>query len=201
MTSIFRQKPTWISCVKRSKINVTHLSKKTKATSESATQPSRSLSSLQRRKSAPIFTRVLPLADLIVTLLLKSFVSLIFSYFYLPSFSIYSWPANISPVHANWVLPSVITRHAPLLLIGYKCVLGHGPTLWSSVSQKSLSAPLNIVVNIWRWSKPFIKVVLKPKCVLVLGQPWTFGPLQMLTTVSKTKTEIKNDATGYFIVF
>ncbi len=27
-------------------------------------------------------------------------------------------------------------------------------------------------VNIWSWSKPFINVVLKPKCVLVLGQLW-----------------------------
>ncbi len=28
------------------------------------------------------------------------------------------------------------------------------------------------LVNIWTGSKPFIKVVLKPKCVLVLGQLW-----------------------------
>ncbi len=31
---------------------------------------------------------------------------------------------------------------------------------------------IHTVVNIWSGSKPFIKVVLKPKCVLVLGQLW-----------------------------
>ncbi len=30
------------------------------------------------------------------------------------------------------------------------------------------------LVNIWSGSKPFIKVFLKPKCVHVLGQLWTF---------------------------
>ncbi len=40
------------------------------------------------------------------------------------------------------------------------------------------------VVNISGGSKPCIKVVLKPKCILVLGQLWWFfDPLQMFTTV------------------
>ncbi len=47
-TSIFKQKPTRISCVKQSKINITHLSRRNlEATSASASRPSHSLSSLQ----------------------------------------------------------------------------------------------------------------------------------------------------------
>ncbi len=45
-TSIFKQKPTWISCVKQSKIDVTHLSRRNNATSASDSSPSCSLSSL-----------------------------------------------------------------------------------------------------------------------------------------------------------
>ncbi len=45
-TSIFKQKPIWISCVKQSKINVTHLSRRNNATSASNSSPSCSLSSL-----------------------------------------------------------------------------------------------------------------------------------------------------------
>ncbi len=40
------KKPTWISCVKQSKINVTHLSRRNNATSASDSSPSCSLSSL-----------------------------------------------------------------------------------------------------------------------------------------------------------
>ncbi len=61
-TSIFKQKPTRISCVKRSKINVTPLLRRNNATSAYNSSPSCSLSSLHRWKAAPIFTRVLPLA-------------------------------------------------------------------------------------------------------------------------------------------
>ncbi len=51
-----------ISSVKQSKTHVTHLSRRNKATSASYHRPSRSLSSLQRWKADPIFTRVLLLA-------------------------------------------------------------------------------------------------------------------------------------------
>ncbi len=51
-----------ISSVKQSKTNVTHLSRRNKATSASDHRPSRSLSSLQCWKADPIFTRVLLLA-------------------------------------------------------------------------------------------------------------------------------------------
>ncbi len=61
-TSIFKQKPTRISCVKQSKINITHLSKRNNATSASASRPFCSLSSLHHWKAAPRFSRVLPLA-------------------------------------------------------------------------------------------------------------------------------------------
>ncbi len=43
----------------------------------------------------------------------------------------------------------------------------------------------NTLVNIWSGSKPFIKVVLKPKYVHVVGQP-----LQMLTTVVVSRPNI-----------
>ncbi len=49
---------TSISSVKQSKTNVTHLSRRNKATSASDYRPSRSLSSLQFWKADPIFTRV-----------------------------------------------------------------------------------------------------------------------------------------------
>ncbi len=66
------------------------------------------------------------------------FVPPIFAFFYLPVLSIYSRSANIRPVHSNWVLSLLaITRHAPLLLIGCKCVLGHGPTLRSKAFFKN----------------------------------------------------------------
>ncbi len=55
-----------ISSVKQSKTNVTHLSRRNKATSASDRRPSRSLSSLQRWKADPIFTRG-PTSCLIVT--------------------------------------------------------------------------------------------------------------------------------------
>ncbi len=61
-TSIFKQKPTQISCVKQSKINVTHLSRRNNTNSASNSSPSHSLSSLHCWKATLIFTRVLPLA-------------------------------------------------------------------------------------------------------------------------------------------
>ncbi len=59
-----------------------------------------------------------------------------FPLFFISHLSIYSRSANIRPVDSNWVpsFLSIITRHAPLLLIGYKCTLGLCPTLWSKNS-------------------------------------------------------------------
>ncbi len=87
-TSIFKQKPTQISCVKQCKIN---------ATSASDSSPSRSLISLHRWKAAPIFMRV--------------FLIFCFSDFF-PA--ICSRSANIrlcSQIEHS--LLSIITRHAP----------------------------------------------------------------------------------------
>ncbi len=66
-TSIFKQKPTWISCVKQSKINVTHLSRRNNATSAYDSSPSRSLSFSSPLESCSIY--VGPTSWLIVTLI------------------------------------------------------------------------------------------------------------------------------------
>ncbi len=67
-TSIFKQKPTRISCVKQSKINVTHLSKRNNTTSASESSPSRSLSfSPPLESCSDIYTG--PISCLIITLL------------------------------------------------------------------------------------------------------------------------------------
>ncbi len=106
-TSIFKQKPTQISCVKQCKINVTHLSKRNNATLASDSSPSRSLSSLHR--CSDIYAGLT--SCLIVTLLCNVLFLRYFSLFYLPVLSIYSRSANIRPVHSNWALYH--TNHAP----------------------------------------------------------------------------------------
>ncbi len=63
-TAFICGKQVTISSVKQSKTNVTHLSRRNKATSASDRRPSRSLSSLQRWKADLIFTRVLLLVTL-----------------------------------------------------------------------------------------------------------------------------------------
>ncbi len=87
-TSIFKQKPTWISFVTRSKINVTHLSRRNSATSASDSSPSRCLSSLDCWKAAPMG----PTSCLIVTLL---FNVLFLWYFSLFLSAIYSQSTNL----------------------------------------------------------------------------------------------------------
>ncbi len=96
-SSKFKQKLTQISCVKQSKMNVTHLSGRNN----------------WLFCSSDIF---------------------LFFFFHL---SLSNQSANIHPVHSNWALSSLHhSKACPLLLIGYKCVLGHGPTLWSKVFLK-----------------------------------------------------------------
>ncbi len=114
--SIIKQKPARISCVKQSKINVTPHLKITNTTSESDSSSSRSLSSLHRWKSAPIF-----LPDR------NPFVSLIFSYFFFIchlSLSIVNLIISVLCTQIERSPLSISTRHAHLLLIGYRCVLG-----------------------------------------------------------------------------
>ncbi len=67
-----------------------------------------------------------------------------FPLFFISHLSIYIRSANIRPVDSNWALSSlsIITRHAPLLLIGYKCTLGLCPTLWSKAFFKYCSVHL-----------------------------------------------------------
>ncbi len=68
----------------------------------------------------------------------------IFLFFYLPSLSIYSRSANIRPVHSKRALSSLYQyKTRPLLLIGYKCVLGLGQTLRSKAFFKNRS------VHVW----------------------------------------------------
>ncbi len=78
-----------------------------------------------------------PTSCLIVTLLMFCFSDIFLYFFYLPSLSIYSRSANILCSQIERSLPSIITRHAPLLLIGYKCVLGLSPMLWSKAFFKN----------------------------------------------------------------
>ncbi len=87
-----------------------------------------------------------PTSCLIITLLLMLcfsdiFLFLFFYFFFnLPSLSLYIRSANIRPVHSNSL--SIVTRHAPLLLIGYKCFETLSDTVVKSVFQICLSAPL-----------------------------------------------------------
>ncbi len=94
-TSTFKQKPVWISCVKQSKINVTHLSRRNNAT---LTSDSRHPWDLRRFYFLPNLNPYF-----------LCFVSLIFSFsfFYLTSLSIYNQYANILPVRSNWALSSL----------------------------------------------------------------------------------------------
>ncbi len=105
-TSIFKQKPTQISCVKQCKINVNHLSRRSNTTSASDSRPSRSLCfSPPLESSSDIYAG--PTSCLIVTLLFNVLFLWYFPLFYLPSLFIYSRSANIRPVHSNWVLSSL----------------------------------------------------------------------------------------------
>ncbi len=127
-----------ISSVKQSKTNVTHLSRRNKATSVSDRRPSRSLSSLQCWKVNPIFTRVLLLA-------LYRTIELAYRIHYNQWCCLHWIPDSkllprsmydvLTQISNDFRLMSVmctersllrITSKRPLLLIGYKFVLVFG---------------------------------------------------------------------------
>ncbi len=128
-TSIFKQKPTRISCVKQSKINITHLSKRNNTTSASDSSPSLSLSfSPPLESCTDIYTG--PISCLIITLLFNVLFLLIFSSFFICHFSLSVVDLLISVLYTQ-IERSFLSRHVPLLLVGYKCVLGLGQALRS----------------------------------------------------------------------
>ncbi len=134
-TSTFKQKPVWISCVKQSKINVTHLSRRNNAT---LTSDSRHPWDLRRSYFLPNLNPYF-----------LCFVSLIFSFsfFYLTSLSIYNQYANILCAQIERSLLSIITKHVPLLLIGHKCVLGLGSFI---VLIDILWYPIQLWIGSWQ---------------------------------------------------
>ncbi len=102
---------------------------------------------------------------LIVTLLFSALFLQYFPLFYLPILSIYSRSANSRLcTQIECFLLSIIKRHAPLLLIGYKCVLGLGPTLWSKAFFKNwnfFSTPLRVCKSIFMFFKCFHIYMMK----------------------------------------
>ncbi len=141
-TSIFKQKPTQISCVKQCKINFTHISRRNNITSASASSPSCFLSSLHCWKAAP--KRVGPTC-LIVTLL--------FNVLFLWHFPLYHLPfivdLLISVLYTQIECTFLSLHHCkirPLLLIGCKCGLGYGPTLRSKAFFKNCLVHLKLCV-------------------------------------------------------
>ncbi len=85
-----------------------------------------------------------PTICLIVTLLFNVLFLWYFPLFFLSAIAIVDLLISVLCTQIECSLLSIIARHAPLLLIGYKCVLGLCPTLWS----KMLSAPL---IYQWTW--------------------------------------------------
>ncbi len=80
-----------------------------------------------------------PTSCLIVILLFNVlFSDIILIFFHHLSLSIVNLLISVLCTQTERSLLPVITRHAPLLLIGYNCGLGHGPTLWSKAFFKSL---------------------------------------------------------------
>ncbi len=140
------RKPGNDSSVKQSKTNVTHRSRRNKATSASNRTPSRSLSSLQCWKDDPIFTRVLHLASAVYqciqtlagaaqrntttvtsgvdTVYKPSFFPLLF--FYPPSLSFCRRSTRLMSVMCTdeHSLLHIMSRHAP-----YCCLLLHNGSL------------------------------------------------------------------------
>ncbi len=141
-TSIFKQKPTRISCVKQSKINVTHLSKRNNTTSASDSSPSRSLSfSPPLESCSDIYTG--PTSCLIITLIFNVLFLWYFPLFFICHFSLSVVDLLISVLYTQIErsLLSISTRHAPLLLVG--CVFWDSVRhCVKSVFQKSLRARL-----------------------------------------------------------
>ncbi len=130
---------TRISCVKQSKINVTHLSRRNNTTSASDSSPSRSLSfSPPLESCSDIYAG--PTSCLIVTLLFNVLFIWYFPfYFFICHFSLSVVDLLISVLYTQIErsLLSISTRHAPLLLVGCKCGLGLGQALWSKAFFKN----------------------------------------------------------------
>ncbi len=113
----------------QSKINVTHLSKRNNTTSASDSSPSRSLNfSPPLESCSDIYAG--PTSCLIITLLFNVLFLLIFSSFFICHFSLSVVDLLISILYTQ-IERSFLSRHAPLLLIGCKCVLGLGQALRS----------------------------------------------------------------------
>ncbi len=119
--------------MKRSKINVTHQSRRKQRNFGVRFEPfplhefSPPLESCSDIYAGPT-------SCLIATLLLMyCFYDIFLSFICHLSLSIVDLLISVLCTQIEHSLLSIITRHAPLLLIGYKCVLGLGPTLWSKV--------------------------------------------------------------------
>ncbi len=114
-TSIFKQKPTRISCVKRSKINVTQLSRRSNTTLAFVSSPCsfEFLRSLHCWKVAPIFTRFKPLAWSQPFFLMFCFSDIFLFLIYHLSLSIVDLLISILCIQIEHSLLSVITRHPP----------------------------------------------------------------------------------------
>ncbi len=122
--------------MKQSKINVTHLSKRNNATS----RPIRALPVVL--STAGKLLRYLHGSYLLPDRnpSFQCFVSLIFSSFITCHLSLSIVDLLNRPVHSNRALSSLYQyKTRPLLLIGYKCVLGLGQTLWSKAFFKNRS--------------------------------------------------------------
>ncbi len=134
-TSIFKQKPTRISCVKQSKINVTHLSKRNNTTSASDSSPSRSLSFSPAGKLLRYLhgSYLLPDHNPFFNVLFLWFSSFFICHF---SLSVVDLLISILYTQIERSLLSISTR-LPILLVGCKCGLGLGQALRSKAFFKN----------------------------------------------------------------
>ncbi len=129
-TSIFKQKPTQISCVKQSKNQHYLPIQKNKQRNRGVWIQAIPLLEISPPLESRSDISAGPTSCLIITLLFNVLFLLFFPLFYLPSLSIYSRSANIRPVHSNWVLSSLYHyKTCSLLPIGYKWVVGLSPML------------------------------------------------------------------------
>ncbi len=99
--SILNQKPAWIICVKQSKININ------RRETTPPQRPSRAVPAPWVLSTTRKLRRYLRGSYLYPDHNSSIVLFLIFSFFYLPSLSIYSRSANISPVYSNRALSSL----------------------------------------------------------------------------------------------
>ncbi len=102
--SIFKQKPTQISCVNQRKFNVTHLSRNNTIGVRFEPFPLLEFTP-PPEKCSDIYTG--PTFCLIVTLLFNVLFLWYFPLLFICQLSMYSRSVNIRPVHSNWVLFSL----------------------------------------------------------------------------------------------